>query len=305
MPRIRLDYVTKTWPVVTGCTPAGAGCAGCWAKRLAETRLSRLPDFAAGFWGNVTCHERRLGQPLSWQEPQRVFVAPTGDLFHELVPDGFIERVFHAMRCLAPHHTYLLLTKRAERMGDFLGLRAPEPPPPANVWLGVSVEDDNTARRRLPALRQARLLGWRTWVSFEPAIGPVNWKKLCAGGCEGAFEWLVSGGESGPTARPSHLLWHRAARDFCQGVAIPFFFRQWGEWYCAPFEPDPTFSGGQCLRLPFGEAVTRKLFTRGGEKYRLLDAGCGAVRLGRDRAARLLDGREWNQMPFGDHCSSP
>lgn len=195
--------------------------------------------------------EPALLAPLKRRKPTTYFVNSMGDLFHEDCPDEWIDRVF-AVMALAPQHTFQVLTKRAVRMREYvlsardriikvtaggnenvgvhtskayhstthLGGKVQWPLP--NVWLGTSVEDQARADIRREPMSAIAKMGWLAWVSYEPALGPVDWT-----GWE-FLRWIVSGGESGPGARSSHSDWHRAARDFCASHGIAYFFKQWG-----------------------------------------------------------------------------
>lgn len=223
-----------------------------------ESRVGLTGDSAAGpVWnGTVRFNQAWLDQPLKWKTPLRIFVCAHSDLFHEAVPDDWIETVFQIMD-LAPHHTFQVLTKRPDRMRAFLQdnpcWRMP------NLWLGVSVEDQAAADARIPALMETPAA--IRWVSYEPALGPVDFspwvppvdatwvdgdvssetiRRLLFAAARGArhrdpvpvpgIDWIVAGGESGPRARPASPDWYRAARDVCARGAVPFFFKQWGRW---------------------------------------------------------------------------
>jgi len=158
-----------------------------------------------------------------------------------------------------------------------------------NIWLGVSVEDQVRADLRREALRALADIGWLTWVSYEPAIGPVDWT-----GWE-FVRWIVSGGESGTDARPSHPDWHRATLDFCADHGIAYFFKQWGEWkavYDRDFDdPDWRQTGkaedvlnSQWLNLAGGQGFHGQRLLR-------------VQRVGKKTAGRMLDGVEHNAMP--------
>ncbi|CAK0753588.1 hypothetical protein CCP1ISM_5120002 [Azospirillaceae bacterium] len=125
-------------------------------------------------------------------------------------------------------HLFFLLTKQP-LIGSMLLGRRPVLP---NVLIGVSIEDQASARHRLPALRGIAGMGWRTWVSYEPALGPVDWAPF------DFLHWLASGPETGPGRRPSALDWHRAARDHCRAHAIPYFYK-----------PAPDLDGEPCRAL--------------------------------------------------------
>ena len=196
-----IEWTDATWNPITGCSLASPGCINCYAMRLAGTRLRHHPSRRrltintknGPVWtGEVRFNEPWADQPLRWRRPRRIFVCAHGDLFHESVPDEWIDQVFAVMeRC--PHHMFQVLTKRSARMLQYLG--ASRIWPLRNVWLGTSIEDQRRAYERRAPMRHLAETGWRTWVSYEPAIGPVDWE-----GWEHT-RWMVSGGESGPKAR--------------------------------------------------------------------------------------------------------
>ena len=209
-----IEWTEATWNPVTGCTKLSAGCANCYAERMAR-RLQAMgqPNYVDGF--TVRTHERMLQIPLSWKRPQAVFVNSMSDLFHEAVPFAFIERVFDVMR-RADWHTFQVLTKRSRRLQEL----APFLDWPENVWMGVSVEDSRVLRRVVD-LRAARGPSLR-FLSLEPLLGPLPGLSL-----EG-IDWVIVGGESGPGARPLEHMWVREVRDACVREGVPFFFKQWG-----------------------------------------------------------------------------
>jgi protein gp37 len=121
----KIAWTDETWNPVTGCSKVSPGCAHCYAETLALTRLAGRPGYPGLPWtpenaeANVVLRPDRLDLPLRWRKPRRVFVNSMSDLFHERVPDGFIGRVFGAMS-RAPRHSFQVLTKRPERMHDWL-----------------------------------------------------------------------------------------------------------------------------------------------------------------------------------------
>jgi protein gp37 len=189
-----IEWTEATWNPVTGCTKVSQGCKHCYAERdwarLSAPRLK--PNAYTGRkFTDVAVHPERLDQPLRWIEPRRIFVNSMSDLFHEAVPDELIDRVFGVM-ALAPRHTFQILTKRPERMRDYLrrhdlhrldpiwtamwGLRThamrPDHWPLHNVWLGVSVEDQHAADERIPLLQ--RTPAAVRWISAEPLLGSLD-----------------------------------------------------------------------------------------------------------------------------------
>ena len=253
MGKTSIEWTDETWNPVTGCTKVSPGCRHCYAERFSE-RFRGVPGhpFEMGF--DLTLRPERLAQPLGWKKPRRVFVNSMSDLFHEDVPDEFIDRVFVVMS-LAQRHTFQVLTKRAERMREycsspetlgrivadtaevldgidsakvaishhedgFQGIRWP------HVWLGVSVEDQKRADERIPLLLETPAAV--RFVSAEPLLGPVDF-----GAAMDQIDWVIVGGESGPGARPMDPEWARFLREQCHAcrlsaakACIPFFMKQ-------------------------------------------------------------------------------
>jgi protein gp37 len=345
--RTAIEWTDATWNPLRGCTRVSEGCKNCYAEIMAA-RFSKPGQWGHGLatmarvhhtgkidhrWtGKVILVEDHLDQPLRWKKPRRIFVNSTSDLFHESVPDDWIDRIF-AVMALAPQHTFQVLTKRPERaraylsnpdrrrasathaalwhatgkwnMPDDISLLWPLP----NVWLGTSIEDQATADARIPHLLETPAAV--RFVSAEPLLGPVDLTEVAHhrpdlrafviydalrgyGGFQGnrmnRLDWVIVGGESGPGARPMHPDWARSLRDQCQAAGVAFFFKQWGEW--APCEMAP--AGASAVKaVDFSGRVLAGVEAIGG--------GIAPVemmsRLGKGAAGRLLDGREWNQMP--------
>lgn len=208
-----IEWTEATWNPVTGCTKISAGCAHCYAERMARRlRAMGHPSYTNGFC--VTLHEHLLDLPLGWKKAQMIFVNSMSDLFHPEVPDEFIHKVVAVMR-EARWHTFQVLTKRAARLAAL----DREISWPHNVWVGVTVEHSDCAHR-VDALRatSARV----KFLSLEPLLGPL--RALDASG----MDWVIVGGESGPGARPLQEEWVLDIRDRCQAMGVPFFFKQWG-----------------------------------------------------------------------------
>jgi protein gp37 len=164
--------------------------------------------------GKIVLDEAALGIPMKWKAPKIIFVNSMSDLFHEKIPVEFIARVFDVMRN-ARHHTFQVLTKRAERLAQV----ASELPWPDNVWMGVSVESEDYVGR-IDHLRSTP--AYIKFLSLEPLLGPLDNLNLRG------IDWTIAGGESGPAARPMNPEWVRSIRDQCVDAGVAFHFKQWG-----------------------------------------------------------------------------
>jgi protein gp37 len=208
-----IEWTDATWNPVTGCTKISPGCKHCYAERLA-LRLQAMgnPNYRNGF--AVSLHPRMLELPLRWKAPRMIFVNSMSDLFHDDVPLAFIREVFAVMRN-AHWHRFQVLTKRASRLLD-LSSRLDWA---GNVWMGVSVEQDEY-RSRIDDLRATGAAV--KFLSLEPLLGPLRRLDLRR------IDWAIVGGESGPGARPMDPTWVVDIRDQCAAAGVPFFFKQWG-----------------------------------------------------------------------------
>jgi protein gp37 len=208
-----IEWTQSTWNPLTGCTKISPGCKHCYAERMAA-RLQAMGqrNYLNGF--KLTLHEDALELPLKWKKPQNIFVNSMSDMFHTDVPADFIFRAFDVMR-RASWHCFQVLTKRSERLRSLdAQMHWPE-----NVWMGVSVENDEYISR----IDDLRRTGASTkFLSLEPLLGPLHKLPL-----EG-IDWVIVGGESGPGARPMESDWATSIRDQCLGAGVPFFFKQWG-----------------------------------------------------------------------------
>jgi protein gp37 len=211
--RSSIEWTEATWNPITGCTKVSPGCKNCYAERMA-LRLKAMghSNYANGF--KLTMHEQMLELPLTWKKPQVIFVNSMSDLFHESVPFEFIDRVFGVMR-QAFWHRFQILTKRSVRLLEL----DPKIKWPANVWMGVSVENQSFTSR-IEHLRKAG--AHIKFLSLEPLLGPLSNLDLRG------IDWVIVGGESGPGARPMREEWVIDVRDQCLEADTPFFFKQWG-----------------------------------------------------------------------------
>lgn len=219
----KIAWTEATWNPITGCSMVSPGCRNCYAMHLAGTRLKHHPSRAGltdetpggPVWtGDVRLNGDWLDQPLRWRKPRRIFVVAHGDLFHEKVPDEWIDMVFRVM-VEAKQHTFQVLTKRPERMKEYVSSFVPP-----HIWLGTSVENQETAEERIPHL--IRTPTAVRWLSMEPLLGPVDldgFKRRMgfnSGGYGPAWssvlnwiDWIVIGGESAQRfpARPMERGW--------------------------------------------------------------------------------------------------
>lgn len=211
--RSSIEWTESTWNPITGCTKISEGCRHCYAERMAK-RLQAMgqPNYVNGF--QLALHEHVLNLPLSWKQPQIIFVNSMSDLFHEKVPVSFINRVFEVIH-EASWHTFQILTKRSGRLLEL----DPELVWPENVWMGVTVENQN-CDIRINDLRNTHAI--TKFLSLEPLLGPIKDLNL------ENINWVITGGESGPGARPMESKWVRDIRDQCLSANVPFFFKQWG-----------------------------------------------------------------------------
>ena len=185
----KIEWTDATWNIVTGCSVVSPGCTNCYAMRLAGTRLKHHPsrkgltrDTRAGpVWtGEVRFNAQWLEQPLRWKKPRMIFVAAHGDLFADGVTDNQLDQIF-AVMAFCSWHIFQVLTKRPERMREYLlGRRARAGRTLPNAWLGVSVEDEPRAEERIPVLLETPAS--LHWVSNEPSLGPINWKRWLPAG---------------------------------------------------------------------------------------------------------------------------
>lgn len=304
--KTNIEWTDATWNPIRGCTRVSEGCRHCYAETVAA-RFSGpgqpyegLAEFVtrpgsareARWTGKVAVVETLMDWPLRKRKPLRIFVNSMSDLFHEAVPDEVVDKVFRVMS-MARKHTFQVLTKRPERMRRYLTHEAVQGRisyqgraiwPLPNVWLGVSVEDQATADARIPILLDTPAAV--PWISAEPLLGPLDLTQYFHAPIDSrrGLAWVVVGGESGPGARPMHPDWARSLRDQC--AAVPFFFKQWGEWLDEGEATAAHMAPGDDV---FGADGWPK-----GPKWHYYDAdnrgGGGMIRVGKARAGRHLDG---------------
>lgn len=263
------------------CVRKSEGCAHCWAStfnvRLGtglEYTLPNLRDVTVYIKGKeLTAIEkfRPHGSFKNGRDRALMFPCDMTDLFGEWMDNIMIHQVFSAM-AQNEDVDWLILTKRPERAMGWLdvwvhrNMKVPE-----HVIIGCSVENEQRARERFMSMLTIDRMGFRTAVSYEPALGMVNWSDW------EFLDWMICGGESGNQARPMAPNWARSARDFCQIYDIPFFFKQWGEW------------------APVKDLVKRGMTTFRNRPVEM--AGEMMVKIGKWLAGHLLDEQEWRQVP--------
>lgn len=271
-------YWDKPWTLVSGCTRCSPGCDHCWALAM-EHRFKKKPYFKP-----VWAHLDRLDIPLRRKKP--TVWAIWNDLFHEDVPLYFISDALNIIHA-CPQHTFLILTKRAKRLSAMWSSGVTLP---GNLWLGVTVCNQQEADEKIPLLLQ--IPAAVRWGSIEPMLGPVDirpflpsitWEGIDRNKPSGVslktgISGIVLGGETGPGARPMHPDWPRKVRDDCQAAGVPFMFKGWGKYCRASQMPQEVWNG--MVRSNKYLAETKD------ESYNIGKA-----------AGRLLDGREWSELP--------
>ncbi|MDD9981245.1 MAG: phage Gp37/Gp68 family protein [Gammaproteobacteria bacterium] len=216
--RSHIEWTDATWNPVRGCAKVSPGCKHCYAETLAERfRGVAGHPYEHGF--DLQLVPGKLGQPLSWRRPRRIFVNSMSDLFHEAVPTEYIASVGTVM-CQADWHTYQVLTKRHQRMNRLLKGALRWMSTLSNVWFGVSVEDRKHGLPRLETLRDTPAAV--RFVSIEPLLEDLGTLDLTN------IDWVIVGGESGPGARPVQITWVTNIQHQCHAAGVPFFFKQWG-----------------------------------------------------------------------------
>lgn len=251
MAQSSIEWTNKVWNPTTGCHKISQGCKNCYAEKM-HKRLTAMGQkkYKRPFLAGAFPDEPSLYAPLKWKKPAMIFVNSMSDLFHESVPDEFIIRVL-AVMYVCDQHTFQVLTKRADRLPKFFS--DPKLPgriddavgrlmsetsgisskiciqqngylenwPLKNLWLGVSVENQDTAMERIPQLMETPAA--IRWLSMEPLLEMVHFRDIRVAD---KLDWIVVGGESGPKKRPFNVDWARYVRDYCKVQGIKFFMKQ-------------------------------------------------------------------------------
>jgi len=260
-----IEWCTDSWNPIVGCTIVSPGCTNCYAMKMAA-RIERMMADRATHTGKTTHYEGTtkivngnavwtgvlkqapdhiLTAPLRWKKPRKIFVNSMGDLFHESVPDEWIDKVF-AVMALCPQHTFQCLTKRSKRMREYMTHGGPSLQdmamvpqvgksvmtantdwPLPNVWLGVSAEDQARADERIPDLLATPAAV--RFVSAEPLLSAIDFVQFQTPDFTTWFDglsWVIVGGESGPSFRPMQIEWAESIRQQCEAAGTAFFFKQ-------------------------------------------------------------------------------
>ena len=257
----KIEWTEKTWNPASGCTKISDGCKNCYAEKMAY-RLQAMGTKGYENAFEVTLHPEKLDEPLKHKKPTMYFVCSMGDLFHKDVPFDYIDQIF-AIMALTPQHTYQVLTKRPERMREYFErlkinnvyyLKVPwenlpvskgygdlfvANPPFANVWLGVTAENQEQADKRIPILLDTPAA--LRFVSIEPMLGEISLEKQhrkmvgdkpaypCSENYLFDLDWVIVGGETGAGARPLQYEWVKDIQAQCKAANVPFFFKKWGK----------------------------------------------------------------------------
>lgn len=349
-----IEWTERTWNPIVGCSIVSPGCTNCYAMKMAS-RIQKMnrtggsnSDYVNHYDGTTksvngkivwtgkvaTAPDKIFLQPLSRKAPTTYFVNSMSDLFHEGVPDEWIDRVF-AVMALSPQHTFQVLTKRAQRIRDYFarssgqfsngaqlavyrtiaGIASMEPP------RGFGLDALDAARRMAVLLEHS---GWplkNVWlgvsterqqeaderiplllqtpaairfISAEPLLGPIDMHLWML--THPAIDWVIAGGESGQSARPMSIQWVRELRRQCAAAKTSFFFKQWGEWCPARVQPSGTPG-----RFAFGDyehdrevMVQVDSYPR---QFTMFGSRSLMERVGKKAAGRHLDGVLHNGFP--------
>lgn len=213
MSKSKIEWTDITWNPTTGCSKVSSGCTNCYAEKM-SFRLQKMgnPKYRDGF--KITIHPNSLNEPYRWKKPSMVFVNSMSDIFHESIPFSFIEQVFKVMNDNQAH-VFQVLTKRSKVLREY----SKHLNWTKNIWMGVSVEDENQTVR-IDDLKKTN--AEIKFLSCEPLLADLGKLKLAG------INWVIVGGESGSGSRPMEEAWVQNILNQCDNEGIPFFFKQWG-----------------------------------------------------------------------------
>lgn len=261
--KTKIEWTDASWNPIRGCSRVSTGCINCYAESIAArfsepgqpyNGLAHFVTYPGGehearWTGEVRFIEERLMDPLRWRKPRRIFVNSMSDLFHEKIPDKWIDRIFSVM-ALCPQHIFQVLTKRPERMRDYIRVWFERlaindvfidhptgrtrfadlidwsllPSILPNVWLGTSCENQETTDERIPFLLQTPAA--ISFISAEPLLGPIDIQRFLEEPTR--LSWVIIGGESGSGARPFHVSWANQIIEQCVTAGVACFVKQLG-----------------------------------------------------------------------------
>lgn len=310
----------ETWnPGLAGCSIASKGCKNCYAKYLAHRWANsphkavakkykgttrRTPQGNIQWTGNINIDfdHPSWDQPHRWKKPRAIFVNSMSDCFHEWASYPYFHRIFEAAKA-NPQHIFMILTKRSQRMREYCKCFWQKPLP--NVWLGVSVEDQEAADQRIPDLIDTPAA--IRFLSCEPLIGPIDLTPKDVrhfdspdDGWLNELDWIIVGGESGRNARPIHPDWVTSIRDRCifrfkemMPFPLPFFFKQWGAWLPLQWDKE-----GDCLlHCNDKKSIQRQKNSTHYHDWEDFPINLFSVKLGKKKAGRILGKRVFSQFP--------
>lgn len=274
----KIEWTNATINVITGCTQCSEGCQNCYAKAMHKRLTSMGLEKYKEPFSKVVFHGEELSKTIG-KTPKMVFVNSMSDTFHKDITDKQVNAILNYCN-FYHHHTYQVLTKRAERIVNFKY--------PDNVWLGVTVENDKH-KDRIEYLKQTNAK--IKFLSCEPLLS--NLGKLDLTG----IDWVIVGGESGFGARPVHPDWIRNIQKQCQEQNVAFFFKQWGEWQIV-YERDKEGTTANYFNDTETEYYDkyRRLNFNGGQGFHGENV-CYIDKVGKNKSGCLLDGKEYKEYP--------